>query len=89
MIASSTLSKKNQTTLPKAVVDRLGIKPSDQLVYEIEGEHITLRVRSGRLADLCGKYSRFWRKPARRPTQADIDKSLTQHLAEEDSRSKS
>ena len=52
MTATSTLTRKNQTTVPKAVTEALGMKPADQFLYEIEAGHVILRARTGRLADL-------------------------------------
>ena len=51
MLPTSTLTRKNQTTLPKAVVSALGLKASDQLVYEIEPGQVVVRARTGSLAD--------------------------------------
>ncbi len=36
MSITSKLTAKNQTTIPKAVVEALQIKPSSLLLYEIE-----------------------------------------------------
>jgi AbrB family looped-hinge helix DNA binding protein len=55
MTAISTLTRKNQTTVPKVIVEALGLKPADQLVYEIEDDHVILRARTGRLADLVNE----------------------------------
>ena len=63
MIATSKVTKKNQTTLPKAVVNALGIKPSDRILYEIEEGKVILHVKTERLADLKGKFTHFGRKP--------------------------
>ena len=57
MTAISTLTNKNQTTVPKVVVEALDIKPSDKLIYEIEGDHVVLRAQTGRLADLLNEAS--------------------------------
>lgn len=63
MVVTSKLTRKNQTTLPRAVVDVLGIKPSDRLVYEIEESRVILRAKTGRLADLAGKFAQFGKHP--------------------------
>lgn len=60
MIVESTLTAKNQTTVPKAVVESLGVKPSDKLVFEIHDGKVTLTARSGRLADLAGAFRRHF-----------------------------
>jgi AbrB family looped-hinge helix DNA binding protein len=38
----STISRRGQTTIPKAVRDALGLKPGDQILYEVQGDHVTL-----------------------------------------------
>lgn len=87
MTATSTLTTKNQTTVPKAVVKALGVKPSDQLVYEIEKDHVVLRARTGRLADLVHAPPAV-APPRRVPSQQKIDRAIGRHLAGEDRRTK-
>ena len=87
MTSISTLTKKNQTTIPKAVVEALGMKPADQLVYEIEADFVILRARTGRLLDLVQEPPPV-PPPKRPPTQAEIDKAIGRHLGEEDARIK-
>ncbi len=40
---TSKLTTKAQTTLPRAVRAALGVKPGDDVVYEIAGGVVTLR----------------------------------------------
>lgn len=55
MIAESTITAKNQTTVPKAIVDALGLKPSAKLVFELTDDRkLLVHVKQGRLADLAG-----------------------------------
>ena len=63
MLATSKVTKKNQTTIPKAVIAALGIKPADQIFYEIEGGKVTLHAKTERLIELKGKFRCFGRKP--------------------------
>lgn len=39
----SKLSSKGQITIPKKVRDRLGAKPGDAILYELDGEVVKLR----------------------------------------------
>lgn len=87
MTATSTVTSKNQTTLPKVVVEALGVRPSDKLVYEIEDGRIMLRARTGRLADLLNEPP-LVPPPKRPPTQAEIDEAIGRHLGDEDARIK-
>lgn len=57
MLASSKITKKHQTTLPRAVLDALGLKPSDRLVYEIENGMVVLRAKTERLVDIKDRFA--------------------------------
>ena len=87
MTATSTLTRKNQTTVPKAVTEALGMKPADQFLYEIEADHVILRARTGRLADLLQEPPPA-PPPKRPPTPAEIDEAVGRHLAGDDARIK-
>ena len=43
-MASAKLSSKNQITIPKRVLDALGLTPGDKLLLEVDGDKIVLRV---------------------------------------------
>jgi AbrB family looped-hinge helix DNA binding protein len=43
----STVTRKGQTTIPGKIRKALRIKPGDTLEYEIEGDHVTVRVHLG------------------------------------------
>lgn len=43
----STVTKKGQTTIPGEIREALRIKPGDKLAYELEGDHVTIRVHPG------------------------------------------
>lgn len=63
MLATSTLSKKNQTTLPKEVIKVLGVGPSQKLLYYIKDGKVTLGAKTGRLVDLaCYPFPKSGRK---------------------------
>lgn len=85
MTATSRLTRKNQTTVPKAVTEALGMKPADQFLYEIEADHVILRARTGRLADLLQEPPPT--APLKRPpAQAEIDEAVGRALAGDDAR---
>lgn len=52
MIATSKVTSKHQTTLPKAVVEALNLQAGSRLVYEMGKEGIHLYARTGTLGDL-------------------------------------
>jgi antitoxin PrlF len=39
----SRITAKAQTTIPRAVRRALGVKPGDEIAYEIEGDHVLIR----------------------------------------------
>jgi antitoxin PrlF len=43
MPMTSKITSKGQTTLPKAIRDKLGIHSGDTLVYEVEGNAVLVR----------------------------------------------
>lgn len=81
MTAISTVTSKNQTTLPKAVVEALGVQPSDELLYEIKSGQVVLRARKGRLLDLT-KMKPFGPKPAHAFTVGAIHEAIAAAAAE-------
>ena len=58
----STLTSKNQTTIPKAVVHALKLKPADQLVYEIEDGRVILTAKTGTFASVAEELAAKSRK---------------------------
>ncbi len=64
MLASSKITKKNQTTLPRVVLDALGLKPSDRLVYEIDHGSVILLAKKERLAEIKDRFARYGKKSA-------------------------
>ncbi len=80
--ATSTLTSKNQTTLPKVVVEALGVAPGDKLVYESENGRLILRAKTGRLIDLAGKFAHFGHKPRQTVTLEEMEKTVGDAYAE-------
>jgi len=76
---TSTLTRKNQTTIPKAVVNALGLAPASQLVYEIEGDRVVLTAKSATFAGLAGTFPRKRAPKAR--TLEEIEKSIRRGAA--------
>ena len=68
MSITSKLTAKNQTTIPKAVVEALQIKPSSLLMYEIEPDgRVVLTAKSATFEDLADTF------PAKRPRKPVSD----------------
>ena len=57
MSLTSKLTAKNQTTIPKAVVEALQIKPSSMLLYEIEPDgRVLLSAKSATFEELADTF---------------------------------
>lgn len=79
-VTHSTLTSKNQTTIPKAVIEALNLRPSDQLIYEIEEDgRILLSAKTGTFASVAAS---LMRKPKRDPVRTvDEMKSAVKAMA--------
>lgn len=72
----STITSKNQTTVPKAVMAALKLKPSDQLVYEIGTDgRVVLTAKTETFASVAASLPN---RPKRKsiPTIEDMDKAI-------------
>jgi bifunctional DNA-binding transcriptional regulator/antitoxin component of YhaV-PrlF toxin-antitoxin module len=75
MVYSSTLTSKNQTTLPKAVVATLGAKPSSILAYEVlEDGTVLLTAKSTTFKEIAASFPK--RKPAKPVRVEDMKKAV-------------
>jgi AbrB family looped-hinge helix DNA binding protein len=73
LLGSSTITAKGQTTIPKAIRDRLGLRPGSRLDFELRPDGtIRLRGASVPLLSLFGIFG----KPKRRLTLEEIDESI-------------
>lgn len=80
MSISSKLTIKNQTTIPKAVVEALQIKPSSLLLYEIEpGGRVVLSAKSATFADLADTFP--MKKPKKSVSLEQIKVAVRQGAA--------
>ncbi len=82
MVVTSKLTRKNQTTVPKAVISVLGIKPADRLVYEIEENRVILRAKTGQLADLAGRFAHFGKHPRSPLSVEEMSDAVAQAVAD-------
>ncbi|MEJ7590296.1 MAG: type II toxin-antitoxin system PrlF family antitoxin [Planctomycetaceae bacterium] len=71
MSITSKLTAKNQTTIPKAVVEALQIKPSSMLLYEIEPDgRVLLSAKSATFEELADTF------PTKRPRKPVSDDQM-------------
>ncbi len=83
----STLTSKNQTTVPKAVVEALKLKPSDQLVYEIGSNgKVLLTAKTETFASVAASLPKK-KKPNRVITLEDMDEAIKEMATKRYSRS--
>ena len=69
----ATVTSKGQVTIPKEVRDRLGLRESDTLQFEIEDGRVILKRKSGGLDDLFG----ILHRPGMRPrTIGEMDEGI-------------
>jgi antitoxin PrlF len=80
MTFTSTLTSKNQTTIPKGVVKALAAHPSTTLCFEVEPDgRVYLSAKSATFASLAGTFPKGKRqKPA---TLEEIDKAIREGAA--------
>lgn len=80
MSFTSTLTSKNQTTIPKKVVEALQIKPSSQLHYEVEENgRVVLTAKTGTFADLADKFPK--RRISRPASLAEMEAAIQTGIA--------
>jgi bifunctional DNA-binding transcriptional regulator/antitoxin component of YhaV-PrlF toxin-antitoxin module len=81
-MTQSTLTSKHQTTIPKAVVEALKLRPSDQLVYEIEKDgRVILTAKTGTFASVAASLPR--RKNIAATRSVDEMKAAVKTMARE------
>jgi len=50
----STITRKGQVTIPKAIRDRLGVKEGEKVFFVMRGEEVVMKVVKGTILDLRG-----------------------------------
>lgn len=50
----STLTRKGQVTIPKAIRDRLGMKEGEKVIFVMRDQEVILKVVKGTILDLKG-----------------------------------
>jgi antitoxin PrlF len=64
MDTDSTLTSKGQTTIPKSIRERLGMKVGDRMTFTLMPDGVVLmRVKNKRVADVAGRLHKKGRKP--------------------------
>ncbi|MCB1226036.1 MAG: hypothetical protein KDK99_09530 [Verrucomicrobiales bacterium] len=77
---TSTLTSKNQTTLPKAVVAALKAKPQTKLNFEVlEDNSVKITAKSATFLDLAGSFPKT--RPKKPVTVEDMKEAVRQEAA--------
>ena len=64
MNAEAKLTSKGQTTIPKTIRDRLGMKTGDRMSFTLMPDGVVvMRVKNKRISELAGLLHRKGRKP--------------------------
>lgn len=80
MTYSSTLTSKNQTTLPKAIALLLGVRPRAMLSYEVtEDGKVLLSAKSATFKDIVGSFPK--KRPAKPVTVEAMRKTVAVGVA--------
>lgn len=88
MTYSSTLTSKNQTTLPKAVTVLLGAKPSSILAYEVlDDRSVRLTAKSATFAEHLVSFPK--KKPKRPVTVAMMNRAIASEAAKSQRKTRS
>jgi AbrB family looped-hinge helix DNA binding protein len=73
----STMTRKGQITIPKAIRDRLGVKEGEKVLFVMRDEEVVLKVVKGTILDLRG-----WVQPSAHPEEFEkIRQSVKQTVA--------
>ena len=60
----ATLTSKGQTTIPKEIRDKLGMKPGDRMTFTLMSDAtVVMRVKNKSISDLAGTLYKRGRKP--------------------------
>ena len=60
----ATLTSKGQTTIPKEIRDKLGMKPGDRMTFTLMSDAtVVMRVKNKSIFDLAGALYKKGRKP--------------------------
>jgi antitoxin PrlF len=63
MDTDSTLTSKGQTTIPKSIRERLGMKAGDRMTFTLMPDGVVLmRVKNKRVTDVAGRLHKKGRK---------------------------
>lgn len=64
MSTDATLTSKGQTTIPKEIRDRLGVKRGDRLTFTLLSDGtVLMRAKTGSVLSLAGSLYRKSRRP--------------------------
>jgi antitoxin PrlF len=63
-MSTGTLTSKGQTTVPKDIREKMGLKPGQKLHWTYVNGHAEVRAKTGSIMDIAGMFYDPNRKPA-------------------------
>jgi AbrB family looped-hinge helix DNA binding protein len=84
-MATSTMTSKGQTTVPKDIRDAMKLKPGDEVHWSIESGRAIMRAKNRTAKDLAGFLHRPGQKVA---ILEEIDEAIANAVIERDARSR-
>lgn len=79
----TTLTQKGQVTIPAPIRARLGLKPSDKIQFEVEGDVVKLRRAPSRLLQGYGAVTPRKRPENWQEVRAEVEQSIAEEVAAE------
>lgn len=79
----TTLTQKGQVTIPLEIRTRLGLKPRDKVVFEIEGDVVKLRPAKSKVLEWFGSVTPKQRPEDFRKIREEFEQGIADELARE------
>ena len=78
---TSTLTQKGQATIPKRILDHLGLRPQERIAFRIVGDSVLME-RSAPTDELAGALKHYARKPI--PQKQELREAMAKAAIERD-----
>lgn len=79
----TTLTQKGQVTIPVEIRSRLGLKPKDKILFEMEGDEVKLRPAPSRLLKGYGAVAPRKRPENWKRVRSEIEQAIAEEAASE------
>lgn len=79
----TTLTQKGQVTIPSEIRNRLGLKPKDKVVFEMEGDKVRVRKAPSKILKWYGSVTPKERPEDFRKVREEFEKGVSEDVASE------